>query len=424
LNARPKRTIPRGEEVLPWRRWHWIGIAAAASIALILGGSGYWALRPARSTPEVIWDRAQENLRAGRYDEAGTDLARLGRLRAPTPLDWYLRAQLARARNQPDAALDCLAQVPDDVPIAARSRLLVGQIERQRDRLRLAEEALRAAVRIDPSLVTAHRALIYIYGMHLRRLEISREYLALQRLTGLGFDEVCDWTALLNNYWDPGLVVADLTRFVAADPGDRWSRLALAENLRRMGQQEHAESTLSVLADRDPEANAVRVRIALDRQDNVEAERLLALDRGDEPILACLRGRQALARGDARAAVQHFRIAYAADPGDHETLFGLRAALELLGDEGETKPVREAARNLDRLNTLLQRARTKESRVNPDLMREFGTACADLHRDGEARAWLELAIAKNPLDTQAQQLLFRLNAGRGNARHSPVESRE
>jgi len=55
------------------------------------------------------------------------------------------------------------------------------------------------------------------------------------------------------------------------------------------------------------------------------------------------------------------------------------------------------------------------------LARQFGTVCAALHRDGEARAWLELAIAKNPLDSEAQQVLFRLNAGRQSDSGSPAE---
>ena len=40
-------------------------------------------------------------------------------------------------------------------------------------------------------------------------------------------------------------------------------------------------------------------------------------------MLARLRGRLALARRDAKAALSHWRIAYAADPDNRETTFGL-----------------------------------------------------------------------------------------------------
>ena len=353
------------------RRRTWIWVTGVASTALVLGGWGYLATRPAGSTPDLIWERAQENLRAGRYEEVGAALGRLSRLRAPTPLDWFLRAQLAVVRNQADEALADLAQVPDDHYMAARARLQAGQIERQHDRLRLAEEALRAAVRLDPSLVQAHRELIHIYGIQLRRPEINREFLALQKLTGLTFDEVYHWSSLLNNSWEPVDVIGDLIRFVAADPDDRWSRLALAGILRRMGLHDQADSTLAILSADDAEANAIRVQIALDRQDNDKADKLLDHGRRDDLRLARLRGAKALAAGDARAAARHFRIAYAADPDDHETLFGLWTALELLGDEKKARPIREAAGNLDRLNTLLQRGRVAAARQNPALFARF-----------------------------------------------------
>jgi tetratricopeptide (TPR) repeat protein len=413
LNARPSQATPRTAGVKGRRRPLWI-LVAATSIALVLAAAVGWAFWPASPRTEVIWQRAQENLRSGRYDEVKTDLARLARLRAPTPLDWYLRAQLAKAQNQPDVALECLGRVPDDHPIAAEMRLLAGAIERQCDRVRRAEEAFRAAEHLDPSLVQAHRELINIYGLHVRRPEINAEFAALQKLTALSFDDVYHWTSLRNNLWEPGDVVGDLVRFVAADPLDRWSRLALADILRRMGLHQQAESTVASLPEDDPRANIIRIRIALDRQEYGRAYKLLSRGRDDDPEIAQLRGSKALAEGDARSAAKQFRIAYAAEPVDHETLFGLWTALEELGDETEARPIREAARNLDRLNTLLQRGRVPDAKQNADLMRQFGIVCAALHRNGEARAWLELAIARNPLDTEAQQVLFRLNAARRN----------
>jgi hypothetical protein len=191
-----------------------------------------------------------------------------------------------------------------------------------------------------------------------------------------------------------------------------------------MGLHQQAESTVAGLSPDDPRANAIRIRIALDRQEHAKADELIAQGPSDDAEFARFRGNQALAKGDARSAARYFRIAYAADPVDHETLFGLWAALEQLGDNTATKPIREAARNLDRLNTLLQRGRAGEVRQSADLMREFGIVCAALRRDGEARAWLELAIAKNALDSEAQQVLFRLSAGRRNDSPTPSDSRE
>ena len=89
----------------------------------------------------------------------------------------------------------------------------------------------------------------------------------------------------------------------AADPLDRWSRLALAENYRRMGRPDDAESAIGTLANDDPEAIALRGRIALDLQDHDEARRLLRWARPINPFLARLRGTLALGRRDVTHAL-------------------------------------------------------------------------------------------------------------------------
>ena len=92
-----------------------------------------------------------------------------------------MRAQYAAARQEPDAALADLPRVPDDHLAAAKARLLAGQIELRRDRVRRAEEWFLEAIRLDSRLVQAHRELIYIYGMQLRRAELSAQFLALSQ---------------------------------------------------------------------------------------------------------------------------------------------------------------------------------------------------------------------------------------------------
>src|SRR5262249_41796957 len=209
---------------------------------------------------------------------------------------------------------------------------------------------------LDPGLIQARRQLIYIYGMQLRRAEVNAEFLALSERTELTADSVYYWCLLRNTLWEPGEATATLARFIAADPCDRWSRLALAENYRRMGMYADAESTVTALPQEDIEAIGIRVQIALDLQELDRAERWLSLGRVDDPVLARLRGRLALSRHDARSALHHFRIAYAADPEDQTAIFGLSSALAMTGEQEAARPFRESVRNLQRLDTLIQRA--------------------------------------------------------------------
>jgi tetratricopeptide (TPR) repeat protein len=372
------------------------------------GGWVYrWVQRKSLSADEV-WAQAQEDLLADRLDRVDQAVARLGRLRDPTPLDWFLRAQVAIARHRPDEAVADLARVPDSHDMAARARLLAGQVELRRDRFRFGEGALRAAIVLDPALVQAHRELIFIYGSQLRRAELHAEFLALSSLQHLTFKEVFDWCLLQTDSWEPSEAAGILERCVIVDPDDRWSRVALAENYRRMGRLDEAESIVRVLAEDDPEALAARARIAFDRNEEDVAERLLGTGPVDHPALARLRGRLALARRDGRAALHHFQFANAADPNAREALPEVIAALVMIGDQEAAAPLRETAARREKLGALIQRAAIPGAENDLALHRQLGDACEGLHHDAQARAWYNLVITRNPLDTDAQRALFRL----------------
>ena len=377
-----------------------------AGLALIGLAGGYWAyglLTWSAADSDMLWAQAEADYLAGRYDRVGDALKRLGRLRVPTPLDHLLRAQYAAVHHAPDKALAELKRVPDDHPMAAQARLLAGQIELRRDRLRTAEAWFQAAIKLDPKLIQAHRELIYIYGMQLRRPELNARFLTLSGLTPLSADNVFHWCMLRNNSWEPGEAVDSLTRYVSADPRDRWSRLALAENYRRMGEREKAEPVLAALEALDTAAVAIRAQIAIDGLEQERAERLLAAVPGDAAALATLRGKLALAKRDAQGAWHHFRVAFQSDPDDRETVFGLVRALELAGQSKAAAPFRELAGRLERLNTLIQRAATPKAREDTALLRELGAACAALKALPGSRAWYELAIAMDSADSESQR---------------------
>ena len=249
LDARGGGSVPELGRSLAHRRVPvWIWLLCVLLFVLVLGLLGYQYLSRRPVSADALWQEAQQEFQAGRYDRVELALGRLRRLRKPTPLDRLLQAQLAYARNQPDRALAELAQVPDDHYMSACARLMAGQIELRRDRVRYAEESFRAALLIDPGLVQAHSELIYILGMQLRRAELSAQFLALSKLTELTFDNVFHWCLLRNNSWEAREMVEILGRYIAADPSDRSSRVALAENYRRMNLYDEMETVLSAPA--------------------------------------------------------------------------------------------------------------------------------------------------------------------------------
>ena len=270
-----------------------------------------------------------------------------------------LRAQVAMARGRVDEALADLAKIPDAHELAPQARLRAGQIELRRDRLRAAEEAFLAAAEARPGPgAGAPRA-----DLHLRHAGASGRdrcrSSALAKLTPLTFDNALHWGLMSHESWQPDKVTEELGRFVKADPTDRWSRLAWAGSLRRIGRVDDAWKALEPLPDSDPEARALRAQLALERGDRAAAEALLAEGPTDHAGLARLRGRLALAERDGPAALRHFTVADAAEPGSRDVTLGLAQAWTLIGDEAKAKPYLEAARRHDAMFSLLRRARIR-----------------------------------------------------------------
>jgi predicted Zn-dependent protease len=382
----------------------WIGLL----VVLILVPAGVAVWRWYRTDPDAIFSSAEKAYQSGRYVEAGAALKRLERFRPPTSLDHYLRAQVDVALKRDQDALIELRAIPDDHPLAPLARLRTGQTEIRRGRTRPAEAAFLAALELLPRAVQPHKELVYIYNIQHRQAELDAQLIALLDLNVLDFQYILHWTKTRNTIWNPKGDLPALERFVAADPQDRWSRLAQVEALRRLNRLDEAERVLAVLSPSDPGVRTKRVLIAMDRGDFAAAESLLAQGREDDPLLAQLRGQLALRRRDGPAAVRNYRIALAADPIDRAALSGLGTALCLVGQVDAAQPYLEAAGRHDELWRLVARAATAEGERDPKLPHQLGMACAAARRYQEARAWLMLAIQRDPLDAESQRTLFKL----------------
>ena len=280
---------------------------------------------------------------------------------------------MRRARKRTDEAIADLARVPDDHYMAAQARLLAGQVELRRDRLRFAEEAFRASVLIDPTLVQAHRELIYIYGLQLRRTPLDGEYLALSSLKGLTFKEVFHWCLLQNDSWEPG----EAASMMKACDGGRSGRPVVTAGA---GGERPADWGCWMRPKRSwrgcrratprgwrPAPGSPSIaRTSTGRSDCWPPAS------ADDPVLATLRGRLALERQDFRSALHHFRIAYAADPDRRETLSSLIAALLRVGDVEAAAPLREIAARRERLASLIQRAAMPGAKTTPPCIGNSG----------------------------------------------------
>jgi tetratricopeptide (TPR) repeat protein len=390
-------------------------------------GWGYWRFLPAlgllavamspgcsREDPADLEYRARVNVAGGRLEDAEVNLARLARIRPLTVPERLLRAQVARDRGRLDEALAVL-EGPREPKQGFDAALLTarrGMLEMERRRFRAAEAQLNRALALDPGRAEARRQLIDLYALQGRSAEIATQARALAKAGTLDFFYLYVWTLGQREGLDPAERAEVLERAVEADPDDRVSRLALAECLRRLGRLDQADSTLDSLPRTDPEVRAARARVALDRGDTTRAEALLGTgpDADDHPALAGFRGRLALIRGDAPAAVRQFRLALKADPGDRDTRFGLGQALRLVGDPEAARPHAQAARDHDRLEWLVRGARPRSRRNDPATLREIGMACLALGRRDQARAWYRLGLSRDPDNAELKDALSNISS--------------
>jgi tetratricopeptide (TPR) repeat protein len=376
-------------------------------VAIVAHGCG-------RDDPAELWFRAQVDYAAGRLVAAEADLQRLSRVRRLGVSESILRSQILGDHGRLDEALAALnvPWLPSRGPEAALIASRCGELELQRYKFRAAEANLKHALELDASRIDARRRLVMLYAQQGRSAEVNVWAPGLATGERLHFLDLVIWTLARREPLDRAELAEVLGKAIQTDPGDRPSRLALAECLRRLGRLDEADSTLNPMTAADAEVRCARARIALDRGD--EARALTLLDDGlhvqDHPCLARLHGRLALERGDAASAVLHFRAAFEADPDERDTRFGLAQALRLAGQGEAARPHADLVRALDRLEWLVQRARPKDRRNDPARLKAIGDACLGLGRRDEARAWYQLALSHDPENSSLKNALSQLGS--------------
>lgn len=380
-----------------------LGLGAGVVVTLGIALAMLWP----KPSPDQVWNQAKGAFEARDFPEADRLVKQLARLREPTPLDRMLRAQVAMGMNRDGEAFEDLKQIPDDFKMAPAARLQMGQMELRRNRFNAAENYFLQAIKLDPNRIQAIRELIYIYGIQLRRADLNATFRLLSEKSPLAYNEVFLWCLSRGVTWEPEEIVKTMAKAIEADPNDRWARLGQAESLLGLSRFDGAEATLAPLPDTDPDARALRVRLTLGRGDDLAAETLLDAGPEDHLGLALLRGQLGLARGDAKAALKNYRIAYKKAPYQREAVFGLGKSLQSLGDPAAATYLDQALK-LDLLSSLMQKASSQANRSDPVLLRSLGEACANVGRIPEARAWYQIAVDRDPLDAKAHQALARL----------------
>jgi tetratricopeptide (TPR) repeat protein len=390
------------------RRWigKWWIPAGLALLGFVGVSFTVWGL--GQDGPAEISAGVRKALKNADWDRAEKLLDRLARRRPFTAADASLRAELELGRGHHDESVRILTSVPDSDPLAAKSRYVASQIENTRHRARGAEALLRDALRLDPSMAQARRDLIFLCSMQARRAEVNLQFAALAEHEPLTYDDVFLWTNSFENVWVNDTIRPHLVAYVAADPDDRLSRLALAAVFIHANELSEAEELLRSAPESDPEARVLKSRIALARMRLEEVRSLLDKGPSDHVGLALLRGQLAVRSNDPTTAASQFRLALELDPDNREALEGLTTAFKQLGKREEAAAAQKQADLWRAITRLLQKSKTLDDRYDKTALAELGKACEEVHQDPVARAWYLLALAADPLDPDLQRSLYRL----------------
>jgi tetratricopeptide (TPR) repeat protein len=388
-----------------WRRAAILAVVLlAAGVALARWG---WPRGPQNDAARLrLLESAFNEFNARRYDRAMALLDRRAAEVAPTALDWMLRARIAEARGLLDEAIDDLKHIPDSDETGSQAWLKRGQTELARNRAEAAEAAFRRALDLNPDQAQAYRELAYLYALQRRKADCDAQFRALAKRIPLTYVHAFAWCQNYCELWDPKEAISILGRFVQTVPSDRLSRLALATCYLTSNQLGLALETLRPLPDSDPHARAIRVKLAMDRGEFEAAQQLADDGPKDHARLNVYRGQLAFLTNAAKAA-EYYRIALRQDPEDRDAIHGLGTALRKLGDAQAGHYLDLAARH-DKLKRMIQTSVTT-LRTDRKLFANLGAVCESLGRLDEARVWYQLAIERDPLDSQSQRALSRVS---------------
>lgn len=381
-------------------------------VALVIGGVVMFLMVWGNRDPVSLRAQIEQLIQSGQLDQAEVLLDQLASSGETSPEESILRARIALGRNQSEEAREWLRRVPEAHPTIAVAWLRTGQTDLRNYRFRQAELALTEALRLDPTIDPARRELIYLYGYQLRRAEAREQFLELADPMRLEASEVLVWCLLRRTTWNPKEAAETLARCVEVDPKDRWSRLALVQNELTLVRFEEARRHLDQLPRSDPAAIALRVELALEEQDIARAEALLASAPRGHPDLEYVRGRLALALGNHAEAFEALDRARNAGPLDEEKILrNLATAMRRLGREEQAREVLKRAEALTRFNQVVEVAvGASRSDDDAELYRRLGEAARAADLQPEARAWFQLALARDPFDTTNQRVLAEIES--------------
>lgn len=346
----------------------------------------------------VLVGLVESRIAQGDLKGADADLAALAQ-RAPGAFaTHYLKARIAYARRDFNAAASALREAlgadPDSVP----GRMLLGAVLIEQGSLEQAGAEMSRLVAEHPENIEARKQLARV--MLARRDPVAAQRV-LAEAPASSQDAGADWMsgAILLMSGETGEGIAKLEKAAAAEPANARLRLDLANAYLLSGRRDEALALLQAMS---PEAGGTRRSQLLvlaeasgkDRATARQSILKLAQDNPQDAGLKVVGGYYLLANGDVATAREFFGQALRAEPKNASALLGRAAATLQAGDPAEAEK---------RFREVLA--------VDPDSERAYvGLAMTAMAKSDRAAAvqWLEKSISANPSAVESRLRLAEL----------------
>lgn len=363
---------------------------------------------------------------AGSISQASpdTDLHRLRDL--SERLAWYRpedvdllfrRAEYADQAGDSESAASILKALPDSAPQASRARYLEGLVHRNAYRLDSAEHAFREALRIDPRMLDAHRALVGLLGVERRRADqlqalqawVKSGYGTIEPLRLLGQSVVVIPPGTLDKSTDEGAI---LEKALKAESESRHIRPALARFLRNRGESNRAADTLKDWLIRNPDDMPASIELFLTYVESGEDDQAEGIAKeipkpgADFPEYWMTLGDHQRNLGRWSEAAKSYRKAIALDPRHPETYYRLAECLRASGDTAEATEMLKKHEAIRKLAETV--AAVDPARPSMQALMAAANATAALQRPFEARAWATEALRIERDNVEARAIVSRL----------------
>lgn len=406
-SAKIGRAVSPSRTNLPSGRRAVIGLAVLACC----GWLGWYAF--VRPSDAQLLQQAIRLISSGQEQPAVPLLDEFLRRNPSHSLALLYRGQLARAAGDRGSAARFWSRVPDKpADLGARARHLAGELSLETGRARDAERDLVESLRLDPASLTPHELLLKLYAVQLRASEMRRELDAIRIRRTWRLDELYKLVNATGEAVNRAQAIPQLEQFIAADPDDLHSLIALGRYYFWDDRPGEAATTIRrvLTHNRDHEsALACLAESLLAGSDQAAARGVLQRIQPGPASGACvwkslgLLGAAAFQWPEAAACLRQSLELQPDDRGLHLQLAG---ALERAGQTDEAGPAYDRAQQMLHLKTALHRivqAPANRPEVAVAAATEAGELLADLGRTTAAAAFFEQALAWNPASRDARE---------------------